>query len=74
MFVVKRRGRKQFAGKKFSSFEKARQAVRKYIRARIEKTSYNFLEHPRSGTAMWDNISRNPTTYGVLGFTIRKVA
>ena len=69
MYQVFRKRRKQFGGKAFSSFEAARQAVRRYIRKTIEKTSYADGHYGH-----WDSISRSPTSYTTLGFTIRKVA
>lgn len=52
----------------FFSYERARQALRKYIRAQVAKGK---LVKEQFG--MWDSISRNPGRFSSM-FTIRKVA
>ncbi len=80
MFQVFKNGRKQFKGQTFETYEQARQAVRKAIRKKFgaNKSAYrNTLAAvvTRGFTvAAWDAISRNPTNYTALGYTIRKVS
>lgn len=59
----------------FASYEKARQALRKYIRTMVKKGKAIKLDFKTKGAPWgWDAISRNPTNFTGAGFTIRKVA
>jgi hypothetical protein len=55
----------------FADYEKARQHVRKMIRKSVDQEDYNYVN---GNKGFWDNISRNPSAYGILGYEIRKVA
>lgn len=69
MYCIYRNGRKMKNMGKFNHYERARQAVRKLIRATMSSRDYDS-----STSGMWDSISRNPTNYTEVGFRIRKVA
>lgn len=58
---------RMFRNSVFTSYEKARQAVRKYIRAKFDR--HNYVDQ---GIGMWDRVSRNPTDYTSIGFRITK--
>jgi hypothetical protein len=70
MYQVRRNNRVMFKGQVFESYERARQAIRKYIRRKVEKIDYLFT----NGGGWWDGISRNPSRYTNLGFEVKKVA
>lgn len=57
----------------FDTYEQARQALRKHIRAAVKKgkleDNFGFLGSHYRG----DAISRNPTAYTHAGFAIKKV-
>lgn len=76
MYQVFKNKRVMFKGQQFANFEKARQAVRKYIRAKVAQQDYNsqLLASSNNEAMMWDDVSRNPTNYTNLGFRIFKVA
>jgi hypothetical protein len=62
----------------FPSYEAARQYLRKLIRkmgreayiATLDKSGYMHAYSP-SVTATWDEVSRNPTNFTELGYSIR---
>lgn len=58
----------------FDTYEQARQALRKHIRAAVNKgklvDNFGFAQSSYLG----DKISRNPTRYTHAGFAIKKVA
>lgn len=56
-------------GTGFDSYERARQALRKYIRKQV-----NAGKALRSDFGFWDSVSRNPVGYTGMGFDIRKVS
>lgn len=65
----------------FQSYEAARQYLRKLIRkmgreAYIATLSKNGYMHSYTSepTAIWDNISRNPTNFTELGYSIRALS
>ena len=70
MYQVFRNKRVQLKGQTFDNFEKARQALRKYIRKNLKRLS----DGNKSAFGCWDSISRNPARYADTGFSIRKVA
>lgn len=79
MFKVYRNKHVLFRGTTFESYEKARQALRKYIRTNKQRLSTPMVGLGTGGFGMggelsWDNISRNPTRYTDAGFRIRKAA
>lgn len=71
MYQVFKNKRVMFKGEAFASFEKARQAVRKHIRAKMKPLKYM---NTNDNIGLWDSTSRNPTSYTILGFRIFKVA
>lgn len=80
MYRVYRNKSVLFRGETFETFEKARQALRKYIRANRSKLTQQFQQSNPEKAALgvspfgaWDYISRNPATYTRLGYRIVKV-
>lgn len=73
MYQVVRNNRPILKGQTFDNYEKARQALRKYIRQLVNKGKaerWNF----GGPLANWDSISRNPVNFTYAGFNIRKVS
>lgn len=63
-YRVKRNGKFLKTLGSFESYERARQAVRKYMRKTIKGTArFNY-------DGLWDTISRNPTSLSAAGFRI----
>ena len=58
----------------FTTYERARQALRKYIRKGVKSGKLTGAFGYGGMSTLWDNISRNPTRYTDAGFTIRQVA
>lgn len=54
-------------GTGFKDYEKARQALRKYIRRLVAKGKESKLAF-----GMWDCVSRNPTFVSHMGFEIKR--
>jgi hypothetical protein len=72
MYQVFRNKRTILKSEFFHSYEKARQALRRYIRVAVKKGK--FQAYMFSGNQEWDSHSRNPVNFTNMGFTIRKVA
>jgi hypothetical protein len=53
----------------FESYERARQALRKYFRQGVRVGKFN-----RNQFGWWDETSHNPTMYTHLGYEIKRVA
>lgn len=70
MYQVLRNNQPAFEGLPFTTFESARQAVRRFIRTRMSR---DFYERQDPTKGMWDSTSRNPTNYTILGYRITKV-
>ena len=73
MYQVFRNKRVALKGQVFESFEKARQALRKYIRQQVAKKKLPIDLFDGNGWSSWDDISRNPCNYTNAGFHIYKV-
>lgn len=84
MYTVYLNNRKA-AKQTFSTYERARQFIRKQIRAGVDSDTYNktlmLLQedglvrdatNSAFGVGVWDRISRNPTAFTHLGFEIRR--
>lgn len=67
MFIVKRKGKQIKTIGTVSSYERARQAIRKYLRRQYTGQARYTLP------GVWDSISRNPTNLRALGFRIQRV-
>jgi hypothetical protein len=64
MYIIMRNNR-PFGNKKFETYEKARQHIRKWIRKNMNTQSYyDYIG------GVWDTISRNPPSYAGLGFKV----
>lgn len=72
MYQVRRNNRVILKGATFKTYEKARQALRKFIRAAVSKGKYD--QNMFNGNQPWDVVSRNPVNYTAAGFQIRKAA
>jgi hypothetical protein len=73
MYRVKIKGKtvKLFGRTKFANYEAARQAVRRYIRQTLSQKQYNHAVDVKHGSEFgWDGISRGPTNFTCLGFSI----
>lgn len=68
MYTIKKEGR-TLRGKKFETYESARQACRKMIRAK-EKDTPKAVKW----ALMWDGTSRNPPSIADFGYNIVRVA
>jgi hypothetical protein len=64
-YTIRRNGRRLASLGVHDSYEKARQAIRKYLRKTVRDRG---LRHSMPG--VWDSISRNPTDLGGMGFKI----
>ena len=69
MYQIKRNGRTLKSLGVHLSYEKARQAARKYIRSKFTADEYEQL---CGDFGIWDKISRNPTTLSAVGIRIVK--
>lgn len=67
-YLVYRNNTPLFSGVGFSSYEQARQMVRKYIRQMCARGK----EDKRFGFGTWDGTSRNPPCFTRAGFRIYK--
>lgn len=63
---------RSLAGRVFDSYEKARQAVRKFLRSNLDAETYN--EKREVVMAPWDGVNRNPPSISLFGFRIEKAA
>lgn len=68
MYQIKRNGRTLSKIGTHPSYEKARQAARRYLRRIMTTEQYEVLG------GMWDHISRNPTSLKAANLRIVKVA
>lgn len=66
MYQIKRNGRTLKSLGTFLSYERARQAARKYIRSKMSRVNYE------DNGGMWDHISRNPTSLSAAYIRIVK--
>ena len=76
MYVIKRNGKKvrYFQNITFGDYEVARQALRSYIRAQVNKGKFYRSDFDgNSMAAGWDHVSRQPVNFTDAGFTIARI-
>lgn len=66
-YVVKKNGRVLKSLGQHTSYERARQAARRYIRKLFSR-----FEYEQHTYGVWDSISRNPTSIAAAGLKITK--